>query len=143
MLEVLRNICLCNVDDSAFSTDRSQLTCSTNGRGLTYRAMIEYSVEVGNITASTLVTELQSYIYNTLPLLTIDVLGSKLSVVVECSLAINDLTAPLCPEPELPTHFYSDPLTFGSFIAAATFVDSLCGSFIVGVITGICHICKK
>ena len=105
--------------------------------------MLAYSLEVGNVTSSTLISKLQEYVYNTLPLLTMDVLGSELPVVVECSIAVDDLAAPLCPQPESPAHVYNDPLVFGFSLIAAIIVGFLCGALSVAIITSTCHVYKK
>lgn len=123
---VMRQECHCDITSNDFNSSYSLIICSTEGRALTYRTIIDYSSESGNIVSSVLIQELQLFLYRSSDR-DFNISRDVFITVVECPVAISNLSAMLCADPPPTCYIYNKP-----WVYALTLVVALLLGFALG-----------
>ena len=132
--------CSCDVASTNFDSS-SFLICSTEGRALTYRTMMDYSSKSGNILTSTILHKLQLFFYQSYNK-NINISGIVFITIIECPVIINNLTSTLCKEPPASCYVYNQPLIYGLTLGGALIAGWVFGALCLSAFCG-CANCLR
>lgn len=123
---IMRQECHCDITNEGIDSSSSLLICSTGGRALTYRTAVDYSSKSGDVVSSTLVQELQLFLYRSSDR-NFNISKDSFTTVVECPVAISNLTAGLCADPPPICYIYNEPWVYALTLVGALFLGYTLG----------------
>ena len=123
LAEIASQQCSCDFTSDAF--EDSDLTCSSNGRQLTFSSAVVFSTQAGDKSASTVIDSLQLWLDNN-PNSVLDTSQGSFAIAQDCSLVINS--------PDDPPSCQSKPQTVTVVAAVGTFFGGLLSGAVIALL---------